>query len=35
VAGKVTFPIEGGRPVPLIDAGSVAPTEAPRETFLY
>jgi uncharacterized repeat protein (TIGR03943 family) len=35
VAGKVTFPIEGGRPVPLIDAVLVTPTDAPRETFLY
>lgn len=35
VIGKATFPIEGGRTVPLVVADSVVPTEAPRETFMY
>ena len=35
VTGTVQFPIEGGEHVPVIDARSVEPTEAPRESFLY
>lgn len=35
VAGRVTFPLEGGRPVPVIDATSVVPTDAPSESFIY
>lgn len=35
VTGRVTFPTEGGQTVPLIDATSVVPAEAPAETFIY
>lgn len=35
VTGTVTFPMEGGEHVPLIDAATVEATEPPAETFIY
>jgi len=35
VTGKVTFPTEGGKTVPVIVADAVVPAETPPETFLY
>jgi uncharacterized repeat protein (TIGR03943 family) len=35
VRGKATFPVEGGRHIPVLVAESVAETEAPRESFIY
>lgn len=33
--GKATFPLEGGRRIPLVVASSVTETEPPRESFVY
>ncbi|GAB4166199.1 MAG: TIGR03943 family protein [Terrimicrobiaceae bacterium] len=35
VTGTVTFPMEGGEHMPVIDASTVEPTEPPNETFIY
>jgi len=35
VVGKVDFPIEGGRTIPLLRATSVTQTDPPEETMLY
>ena len=35
VRGKVTFPIEGGRTVPIVVAESVQPCDPPDESFIY
>jgi uncharacterized repeat protein (TIGR03943 family) len=35
VVGKVTFPVEGGRTIPVLKAISVKQTEPPEETMLY
>jgi uncharacterized repeat protein (TIGR03943 family) len=35
VVGKVTFPIEGGRTIPVLKATSVTVTPPPEETMLY
>lgn len=35
VRGRALFPIEGGRRIPLIEAESVEPVEAPSQPFLY
>jgi len=35
VVGKVTFPIEGGRTIPVLKAISVKQTDPPEETMLY
>jgi len=35
VRGVATFPLEGDRRIPLLIATSIAPTEAPVQTFLY
>jgi len=35
VRGKATFPVEGGRHMPVIVAESVTETNAPEESFLY
>jgi len=35
VRGKATFPLEGGRRVPLVLAESVTETDPPSDTFLY
>jgi len=35
VRGKATFPVEGGRHMPVIVAESVTETDAPEESFLY
>lgn len=35
VRGKSTFPVEGGRHIPVIVAESVTETDAPAESFLY
>lgn len=35
VRGKATFPVEGGRHMPVVVAESVAETDAPEESFLY
>lgn len=35
VIGKVEFPVEGGRTVPVLKAASVKQTEPPEETMLY
>jgi len=35
VIGKVTFPIEGGRTIPILNAVSVTQTDPPEETMLY
>lgn len=35
ITGKATFPIEGGKHVPVIEATSVTPCDPPEETFIY
>ncbi len=35
VTGKATFPIEGGRSVPVVIAESVQPCDPPDESFIY
>jgi uncharacterized membrane protein YcgQ (UPF0703/DUF1980 family) len=35
VRGKATFPVEGGKHMPVIVAESVTETDAPEESFLY
>ena len=35
VVGKVDFPIEGGRTIPILRAVSVKQTDPPEETMLY
>ena len=35
VRGKATFPVEGGRHMPVIVAESTTETDAPEESFLY
>jgi uncharacterized membrane protein YcgQ (UPF0703/DUF1980 family) len=35
IRGQATFPLEGGRRIPLVRAVSVDETEPPRETFVY
>jgi uncharacterized repeat protein (TIGR03943 family) len=35
VVGKVTFPIEGGRTIPVLKATSVQAVDPPEETMLY
>jgi uncharacterized repeat protein (TIGR03943 family) len=35
VRGKATFPLEGGRRIPLVLASSVTETEPPSDSFLY
>jgi len=35
VVGKVAFPIEGGRPIPILKAISVSQVNPPDETMLY
>jgi uncharacterized repeat protein (TIGR03943 family) len=35
VRGKATFPVEGGRHMPVIVAESVTETDAPEESFIY
>jgi len=35
VEGKATFPTEGGRRVPVIEAGSVRACDPPEETMIY
>jgi uncharacterized membrane protein YcgQ (UPF0703/DUF1980 family) len=35
ITGKATFPIEGGRPIPVVIADSVQPTDPPDESFIY
>ena len=35
VVGKVEFPIEGGRTIPILKASSVKVTDPPEETMLY
>ena len=35
VTGKATFPIEGGRSVPVVIADSVQPCDPPDESFIY
>jgi uncharacterized repeat protein (TIGR03943 family) len=35
VVGRATFPLEGGRRVPVVVADSVTPCEPPPESFIY
>ena len=35
VTGKASFPVEGGRRVPLVLANTVTPCDPPDETFIY
>jgi uncharacterized repeat protein (TIGR03943 family) len=35
VVGKVTFPVEGGRTIPVLEAVTVEKTDPPAETMLY
>jgi len=35
VTGKVKFPVEGGRTVPVVIAESVQPCDPPEESFIY
>jgi uncharacterized repeat protein (TIGR03943 family) len=35
IKGKATFPIQGGRVVPLVEAYSVEEIDPPRQTFIY
>jgi hypothetical protein len=35
VVGKVTFPVEGGRTIPVLQASKVEPVDPPSETMLY
>jgi len=35
VVGKVEFPIEGGRTIPVLKATSVTQVDPPEETMLY
>jgi len=35
VVGKVTFPVEGGRTIPVLVASKVEPVDPPAETMLY
>jgi uncharacterized membrane protein YcgQ (UPF0703/DUF1980 family) len=35
VVGKVTFPVEGGRSIPVLQASSVQQVDPPQETMLY
>jgi uncharacterized repeat protein (TIGR03943 family) len=35
VTGKATFPVEGGRRIPVVVADSVTPTDPPAESFIY
>jgi uncharacterized repeat protein (TIGR03943 family) len=35
VRGKATFPVEGGRHMPVVVADSITETDAPEESFLY
>jgi len=35
IRGKATFPVEGGRPTPVIEAQSIEPAEPPEESFIY
>lgn len=35
VTGKATFPIEGGRHLPLIEASKISEANPPEETFIY
>jgi uncharacterized repeat protein (TIGR03943 family) len=35
VVGKATFPLEGGRRIPVVVAQSITPCEPPPESFIY
>ena len=35
VTGKATFPLEGGRRVPVVVADSITPSDPPEESFIY
>jgi uncharacterized repeat protein (TIGR03943 family) len=35
ITGKATFPIEGGRSIPVVVADSVKPCDPPEDTFIY
>lgn len=35
VVGKATFPLEGGRRIPVVQAESVTPCDPPPESFIY
>jgi uncharacterized repeat protein (TIGR03943 family) len=35
VVGKATFPLEGGRRIPVVIADSITPCEPPPESFIY
>jgi uncharacterized repeat protein (TIGR03943 family) len=35
VTGKATFPLEGGRRIPVVVADSVSPSDPPEESFIY
>jgi len=35
VVGRATFPLEGGRRIPVVVAESVTPCDPPEETFIY
>lgn len=35
IKGKATFPIQGGRVIPLVEAYSVEEIDPPRQTFIY
>ena len=35
VVGKATFPLEGGRRIPVVVAESVSPCDPPPESFIY
>ena len=35
VVGRATFPLEGGRRVPVVVADTVTPCEPPPESFIY
>lgn len=35
VTGKATFPLEGGRRIPVVIADTVTPSDPPEESFIY
>jgi uncharacterized membrane protein YcgQ (UPF0703/DUF1980 family) len=35
VQGKATFPLEGGRRIPVVVAESITPCDPPPESFIY
>lgn len=35
IKGRATFPVQGGRVIPVVEAYSVEPTDPPRQTFIY